>query len=176
MGIGSSSLRRWASVRSVGEGMRAMRGVQTQFIIYFPWSWLRAVLEGPLSLYIYYTYQLIMELFGTPRIRSNFQRGSNTLPDRLLTCASLEDSLSLVFFILSCCTRVVHTWTLIISFLDLAELVEGSICLPTACLHHFPLAMFSPHPFYQFLFPCLLPSRCARALSFETRLPPRTFQ
>ena len=67
-------------------------------IIYFPWSRSRAVLEGPLSLYIYYTYQLMIQLFGTPRIRSDFRSGSDALPktsthspDRLLTCASSED-------------------------------------------------------------------------------------
>ena len=34
------------------------------FIIYFPWSRSRAVLEGPLSLYIYYTYQLMIQLLA----------------------------------------------------------------------------------------------------------------
>ena len=121
--------------------------------------------------------------FGTPRIRSDFRSGSDALlkpsthsPDRLLTCASSEDFLSIAFFVLSRCARVVCMWTLIVSFLDLAELVEGSVRLPTARPHRFPLAAFFPHPFHQFLFPRVLPSRCARALGFETRLPPRTFQ
>ena len=41
-----------------------MGAVQAGFIIYFPWSQLRVVLEGPLSLYIYYTYQLMIQLLA----------------------------------------------------------------------------------------------------------------
>ena len=41
-----------------------MGAVQAGFIIYFPWSWSRAVLKGPLSLYIYYTYQLMIQLLA----------------------------------------------------------------------------------------------------------------
>ena len=41
-----------------------MGGVQVWFIIYFPWPQSRAVLEGPLSLYIYYAYQLMRQLLA----------------------------------------------------------------------------------------------------------------
>ena len=64
MGDGSLSLRRRVSGCSIGEGVRAMGAVQAGFIIYFLWSQLRAVLEGPLSLYIYYTYQLMIQLLA----------------------------------------------------------------------------------------------------------------
>ena len=60
MSDGSLLSRRRVSGRSVREGMRAMGAVQAGFIIYFPWSQSRAVLEGPLSLYIYYMYQLMI--------------------------------------------------------------------------------------------------------------------
>ena len=64
MSDGSSLSRRWASGHSIGEGVRAMGGVQTWVFIYFPWSRSRAVLEGPLFLYIYYTYQLMIQLLA----------------------------------------------------------------------------------------------------------------
>ena len=171
-------------------GGRASDGSSSGWV-YYLFS-LVSVESGPrgpsLSVYILHT-PVNDTAFGTPHIRSDFRSGSDTLPkllthslDRLLTCASSEDFslshflFSLAFFVLSWCARVVRAWTLVVSFLDLAELIKGSVHLPTACPHRFPLTAFSLHPFYQFLFPHILPFCCARALGFETRLPPCTFQ
>ena len=183
MGDGSLSSRRRVSGRSVGEGMRAMGAVQAGFYYLFSLVSVESGPRGP-SLSVYILHIPVDDTaFGTPRIRSDFRSGSDALlkpsthsPDRLLTCASSEDfshsrsSFSLAALESSACGHSSF------SFLDLAELVEGSVRLPTARPHRFPLAAFSPHPFLQFLFPRVLPSRCARALGFETRLPPRTFQ
>ena len=122
-------------------------------LVYYLFS-LVSVESGPrgpsLSVYILHI-PVDDTAFGTPRIRSDFRSGSDALlkpsthsPDRLLTCASSEDFLSLAFFVLSRCARVVRAWTLVVLFLDLAELVEGSVRLPTARPHRFPLAAFSP--------------------------------
>ena len=183
MGDGSLSSRRQVSGRSVREGVRAMGAVQAGFIIYFPWSRSRAVLEGPLSLYIYYTYQLMMELFGTPRIRSDFRSSSDALlkpsthsPDRLLTCASSEDfSHSRSSFSLAALESSARGHS---SFCFSTSRSSSKVAYAFRLLVPiiFPLAVSSPHPFHQFLFPCILPSRCTRALGSETRLPPRTFQ
>ena len=112
--------------------------------------------------------------FGTPRIRSDFRSSSDALlkpsthsPDRLLTCASSEDfSHSRSSFSLTA--------------LQSSARGHSSFCFSTSrslskVAYAFqlliPIISLSPcslHPFHQFLFPCVLPSRCARALGFET--------
>ena len=128
MGDGSLSSRRRVSGHSVGEGVRAMGAVQAGFYYLFSLVSVESGPRGP-SLSVYILHIPVDDTaFGTPRIRSDFRSGSDALlkpsthsPDRLLTCASLEDFLSLAFFVLSHCTRVVRAWTLVVSFLDLAE-------------------------------------------------------
>ena len=59
-----------------------MGAVQAWFIIYFPWSRSRVVLEGPLSLYIYYTYQLMIQLLAPHASDQTF--GAVAMPSQSL--------------------------------------------------------------------------------------------
>ena len=183
MGDGSLSSRRQVSGRSVGEGVRAMGAVQAGFYYLFSLVSVESGPRGP-SLSVYILHIPVDDTaFGTPRIRSDFRSGSDALlkpsthsPDRLLTCASSEDfSHSRSSFSLAALESSARGHS---SFRFSTSRSSSKVAYAFRLLvpHRFPLAAFSPHPFLQFLFPRILPSRCARALGFETRLPPRTFQ